>query len=166
MSGPAQAATAPGAPSEPSATPGNAQVGLSWVAPANSGGAAITDYRVQYRLSSATAWTTFADGTSTATTATVTGLVNASAYSFQIAAINSLGAGAYSSIVSATPRTVPGVVTGLSATVGNAQVGLSWGTPASTGGAAITDYQMQYKLTSASTWTTLAKTASATTTPR
>lgn len=59
----------------------------------------------------------------------------------------------------ATPNTVPGVVTGLTATAGSAEVALSWTAPDS-GGSAITDYLVQRKLTSDSTWTTVAHAAS------
>jgi hypothetical protein len=39
-------ATAPGAPTGLAATAGNAQVSLSWGAPASNGGSAITSYKV------------------------------------------------------------------------------------------------------------------------
>jgi cellulose 1,4-beta-cellobiosidase len=100
---PVGAPTAPSAPTGLTATAGNTQVSLSWTAPYN-GGAAITDYIVQYRTTAGPGtWTTFADGTSTATTATVTGLTNGTGYDFHVAAVNSIGTGAYSSTASATP---------------------------------------------------------------
>lgn len=40
----------PGAPTALSATPGSTSVGLSWTAPADDGGDAITDYVVEYAL--------------------------------------------------------------------------------------------------------------------
>ncbi len=54
------------------ATAGNEQATLSWDAP-SANGRAITDYIIQYSTDDST-WSTFADGTSTGTTATVTGL--------------------------------------------------------------------------------------------
>jgi len=63
---------------------------LSWAAPADSGGLAITDYIVEYSTDGST-WTTFADGTSPTTGATVTGLDNATSYTFRITATNQLG---------------------------------------------------------------------------
>lgn len=83
-------------------TPSDGQVALSWSAPANNG-ASITDYIVQYKLSSSSTWITFSDGTSATTSATVTGLTNDSAYDFQVAAVNSVGTGDYSATVSSTP---------------------------------------------------------------
>ena len=57
-------------PSEPInliATPGNASVSLSWSPPVSNGGSGITDYKVEYKLSTSTGWTTYADGISTNT---------------------------------------------------------------------------------------------------
>ena len=97
---------APTAPSVPTGlaagTATSSAVPLSWSAPASNGGAAITDYVVQYKASASGTWLTFADGTSTTTSATVTGLTAATAYDFRVAAVNSVGAGPYTSAVSAT----------------------------------------------------------------
>jgi len=101
---PTSGATAPGAPTGLTATAGNAQASLSWTAPASNGGSAVADYVVQYRTTSGPgAWTTFTDGTSTTTSATVTGLTNGTGYDFQVAAVNAIGTGAYSATASATP---------------------------------------------------------------
>lgn len=148
--------TPPGQPTGLTATAGNTQVSLSWTAPASSGGTSITDYVVQYRLTGAGSWSTFADGTSTTASATVTGLTNASGYDFQVAAVNSAGTGTYSSTATATPTssaTVPAQVTGLTATPGNAQVALSWSAP-SNGGSAITDYLVEQRV-GAGSWSTV-----------
>jgi len=85
----------PAAPTGLTATAGNAQVALSWTAPADNGGSAITDYVVQFSSNGGSTWNTFADGTSTATSATVTGLTNGTAYVFRVAAVNAVGTGAY-----------------------------------------------------------------------
>jgi fibronectin type 3 domain-containing protein len=98
---PAAAATAPTAPTGLTATAGNTTAALSWTAPAN-GGSPITDYLVEYQPSGGS-WATFADGTSTATTATVTGLTNGTAYAFRVSAINAVGTSAASSTTTATP---------------------------------------------------------------
>lgn len=73
---------------------------LSWTAPASNGGATITDYVVQRATASSGPWTTFSDGTSASTSATVTGLTASTTYYYRIAAVNSAGAGAYSSVAS------------------------------------------------------------------
>jgi large repetitive protein len=160
-SGSVTPATTPGAPTNLTATAGNGQISLSWTAPASNGGAAITDYVVQYSTNGST-WTTFADGTSTTTSTTITGLTNGTAYTTRVAAVNAVGASSYTTSGSVTPATVPGAPTNLVTTAGNAQVSLSWTAPASNGGAAITDYVVQYS-TNGSTWTTFNDGVSATT---
>ena len=66
-------------------TPGDTQVTLSWSAPSDNG-STITDYAIQYSEDNST-WSTFADGTSTSTSATVTGLTNGQQYYFKVAAV-------------------------------------------------------------------------------
>jgi titin len=92
------------APLELSATKGTNAVSLTWNVPTTAGGAPITDYVVSYSQSSTGPFTTFDDGTSTSTAATVTGLTNGSAYYFKVAAVNSGGTGAVASLTgSVTP---------------------------------------------------------------
>ena len=90
----AYAAIVAAAPTGITGTPGVGSVALSWTAPTNTGGVSLTDYIVQYSTDQSS-WTTFADGTSTATTATVTGLTGGTNYYFRVAAVNSAGTGAY-----------------------------------------------------------------------
>lgn len=82
---------------------------LSWGA---STGGTITDYIVQYKLSSSGTWLTFSDGTSTATTATVTGLTSGQSYDFQVAGVNMNGTGPYSNTATATTGATPSVSNG------------------------------------------------------
>jgi hypothetical protein len=97
----------PPAPTSLTATAGNAQVSLSWSAPSVLSVTPITDYVVQYSSNSGSSWTTFSDGTSTTTSATVTGLTNGTAYVFRVAAVNGVGQGAWST---ATSSVTPGDV--------------------------------------------------------
>ena len=144
--------TLPSAPTA-SAVPGNRQVALSWVAPAD-GGSEITDFVVQFKAHADSSWVTFADGTSASTGVIVTGLLNGTSYDFKVSSTNVVGASASSSIVTSTPRTAAGVPGSVSATAGDGSVALSWSSPSSTGGSAITDYLIEYKASSALTWTT------------
>jgi len=112
--------TLPGTPTSLAPTHGNAQVSLSWTAPASNGGSAIIDYIIEYKLSSEpTVWTTFVDGISTNLTATVTGFTNGLSYDFRVSAVNSVGAGTASSAATMTPATTPNAPTNVSATRGN-----------------------------------------------
>ncbi|MCU0273185.1 MAG: fibronectin type III domain-containing protein, partial [Acidimicrobiales bacterium] len=93
-----------GLPTAPTAFTGQAvgetSVRLQWTGP--EAGYGVTDYVVEY-LPPSGSWTTFADGTSDATTATVTGLTANTAYGFRVAAVGAGGTSAWSSTVTVTP---------------------------------------------------------------
>ncbi len=135
--------TTPGAPTELTATKGNASVDLSWTAPLSDGGANITSYTVSYTWSGGSGSKTAISGTST----TVTDLTNGTLYSFTVAAVNTKGTGTSSGSATATPSTVPGAPSSLTATAGNGSISLSWSAPDSNGGATITSYTVEYTST-------------------
>ena len=85
----------PTVPGAPAGTARNEQVALTWTAP--TGGSTPTDYEVQYSSNGGSTWTTFSDGVSAATSATVTGLTNGTGYIFRVRAVNILGDGPYGS---------------------------------------------------------------------
>ena len=98
---------APGEPRRPYLTAGNAQLGVSWAAPAADHGSPITDYDVRYSSDRGSTWTEWdASTTSTATSTTVTGLVNGVVYYVQVRAANARGDGWWSH--SSVRRTVIG----------------------------------------------------------
>jgi hypothetical protein len=88
---------------------GNGSATIAWDAPASTGGAALTDFEVQYQKVGTTRWTTFAHDAFTAPTRiTVTGLVNGTAYKVRVAARNRVGVGAFGEIPNAvTPAASP-----------------------------------------------------------
>jgi hypothetical protein len=86
-----------GAPTSVSGVRSSEQVTVSWATPVENGGYPITDYAVQYSSDSGANWITFSDGTSANTSATITGLSNGTAYTFRVAAINTIGQGSWSS---------------------------------------------------------------------
>ena len=115
---PVAGVVAPSTPTGLSATAGDSQVSLIWTAVSGA-----TGYKV-YRGGTLV-------GSPTAASYTDTGLSNGTSYSYAVSAVNSAGENAVSSAVSATPATpvavvVPSTPTGLSATVGDAQVALGW----------------------------------------
>jgi len=153
-------AVAPVAPPAPAsalvATAGNRTATLQWQAPADSGGTPVTDYVIQYRRLSAAEWSTFADGVSAATQATVTGLVGGANYAFQVIARNAVGDGAPSSLRIATVLGPPAAATGLRAVGGNGKADLTWTPPSATNGSPVTDYVVQFRRASATAWSTFA----------
>ena len=90
--------TAPSAPRNLTAVGGDGQVVLRWDAPENDGGAEITDY--EYRIDRSSPWISTG---STNTSHTVIGLVNGTAYVFQVRAVNSIGKSSASNQAEATP---------------------------------------------------------------
>jgi hypothetical protein len=98
---PPAAPPAPTSLTSPSQSSGS--VYLTWAAPANDGGSAITDYAVQFSSNGGSTWTTFSRSASTALNATVTGLTNGTSYQFRVAGVNGVGTGSYSSTATATP---------------------------------------------------------------
>jgi len=135
---------APGAPTSPSASPGDRQATVSWTAPVDDGGRAITGYKIETSIDAGSTWTTSVANTgSTSTTTVVTSLTNGAPTTFRISAINVLGTSGPSPLATAVPRTIPDAPTGLGVTPGNGWVVASWTAPASNGGSAITGYKVE-----------------------
>ena len=160
-SGPASATpkagiSKPGSPNGLTASPGDGQVALSWTAPGSDGGTGIGGYEI-YRGTSPGGESSAPVNANpvTGTSYTVTGLANGTTYYFTVVAVNTAKLqGAKSGEASATPvaagasasatghasgspsagTTAAGAPTGLTATPGNAEVGLSWTAPATAGG--------------------------------
>jgi YVTN family beta-propeller protein len=129
--------TVPGAPTAVTATAGNAQAMVSFTPPVSDGGSPITGYTV----TSIPAGGVDANAGSTATTHTITSLVNGTAYTFTVSATNAVGTGPASAPSnSVTPTTVPGAPTAVTASAGNAQATVTFTPPASNGGSPITGY--------------------------
>lgn len=103
----APVATVPEAPGPPAATAPTtgASATLTWSAPASDGGASVTGYKVEVTRNGAVE-PTLVDATSSPTT--IAGLTNGSTYSFRVAAVNSVGTGAFSA---ASNGVIPRVAT-------------------------------------------------------
>ena len=119
---------------------------VSWTAPANNGGAAITGYRVEYQLaggewSAATSLNVGSD----ATELQISALTSGSSYDVRVYATNSVGEGPASSHATDSPAALPGAPTDLKVTDNNASLDLSWTAPSSDGGAPVTGYYIQWK---------------------
>ncbi|HZJ54372.1 MAG TPA: fibronectin type III domain-containing protein [Myxococcaceae bacterium] len=140
-------APVPQPPTGLTATPGNAQVSLSWTA---SSGA--TSYNVKRATVSGGPYTTInSPGT---TSYTDTGLTNGTTYFYVVTAVNASGESGNSSQASATPQGVaPAAPTGLTATPGNAQVSLSW-----TASSGATSYNVKRSTVSGGSYATVGTT--------
>ncbi len=145
--------TPPPAPAGLAATPGNAQVTLSWNA---SSGA--SSYNVKRATTSGGPYTTIASGV-TSTSLANSGLTNGTTYFYVVSAVNSSGESGNSNQASATPQatqTPPAAPTGLSANAGNGQVSLNWS--ASSGASS---YNVKRSTTSGGSYTTIASVSGA-----
>jgi hypothetical protein len=96
--------TVPAAPTAVTATAGNGTATVSWTAPAD-GGSAITGYQVTPYLGTAAQTPVAVTGAATSTT--VSGLTNGTAYTFTVTATNAIGSGPPSA---ASNAVTPGVV--------------------------------------------------------
>lgn len=148
----------PAAPTNLTAAPGNHRVTLTWTPPVNTGGAPILNYRIAYRTPGTATWTLWSHDPDPNPTATITGLTNGTLYEFKVAAINTAGVGEWSTPVTATPRTTPDAPTDLTAFPSIQEVILTWLPPAVNGGAPVTNYRIDYRLTGTTTWVTFPRT--------
>jgi len=147
----------PGSPTGLAATtPAAPDVSLSWSAPTETGGGAITDYAIEYSDNGGSSWTTFADGTAASLGATVTGLTKGTSYTFRVSAINAAGTGTASSTVQiAIPTTVPGAPTNLTAAATSGvdySIDLAWTAPSDDGGSSLTDNTIEYSVDDGDSW--------------
>ncbi len=146
----------PDVPTGLSLTARTTEIRVAWVAPVVQGLYDITDYIIEYKLSSDSVWTTLNDGVSTTTSTSITGLTNDLAYDVRVTAVNAVGnSTAVSSSATPSIGTVPNAPTTLTATALNQELRVAWVAPAVDGGSSLTDYIIEYKLSSDSVWTTL-----------
>ena len=153
--------TTPSAPIINSATTYQNQTStVSWTAPSDNGGAAISSYNLQYSTSSSGPWlptpTTPYTVNAATTSYTFTDLTNGTLYYFQVAAVNSSGVGTYSAqttISRAMPSSapVPPVITS-SMSNQNQTSTVSWTEPSDNGGAPVSSYNLQYSTSSSGPW--------------
>jgi hypothetical protein len=132
---------------------GNNVATISWTAVPNA-----ISYAVDYKLNTATTWTSFATA-QTATTANLTGLTQGTLYNWRVQATCAAGTGNF--VTSQFTTTAPFVCnapTGLAATAITASSAtVSW---AAVSGAA--SYAVDYKLNTSATWTSAATATTAT----
>ena len=142
--------TAPDAPTINLITVGDGALAVSWSAPTDNGGSAVTSYDARYirsdALDKADAHWTERDGiwTSGVLRYTVGSLTNGVGYDVQVRAVNVAGEGPWSATSSATPQTVTDAPTVNLITPGDGALAVSWSAPSDTGGSSITSYDLRY----------------------
>ena len=155
----------PEAPTGLSSVSGNNQLDVSWSAPGNNGGYAISDYDIQYRaLTGQTwgSWTYWQESTvSTSASTTInSGIVNETTYQVRVRAVNSAGDGDWSDAVTDTAgKPSPPSFTKLSTVrrplpPGKTDRGglLSITLSSVANGNAVSDYDLRYRESGTSTW--------------
>src|SRR5205085_12601150 len=87
---PASAQLVPSPPTNLTATTASSsQINLSWTAPSNNGGSAITGYEIETSTDGGTNWSTIQPNTGSAsTTFSNTGLNPSTTYTYRVSAIN------------------------------------------------------------------------------
>ncbi len=169
--GPPPAITAPGAPTSLTATAsGETTINLSWTAPTSTGGSPITGYLIEISTDGGTTFGPLVPSHPT-TSYSHTGLTAGTTRHYRVRAINNVDTSTPSDVATATTSaqataTAPGAPTSLTATAdGQTTINLSWTAPTSTGGAAITGYQIEVSPTgTGDTWTDLEENTNSTAT--
>ena len=140
----ATAIDVPGAPTGLQAVAGDGSVTLSWTAPADTGGDAISGYWC-YQGNSVETLLMGSYLAGDVASCTINGLTNGQTYWFAVSAANSRGEGALSDAVSATPTrplSAPSAPALSLDHVGNGWISVTWTAPADDGGSAITGYNV------------------------
>jgi titin len=156
--GPEKALGSPAAPTGLLATANaNGSISLNWNAPTNNGGSTITDYVVEYRKISEQDWNVYEDDFTSLSNTVVTTLVRDDGpFEFRVKASNSIGTGPASAVsVNVTPLAAPSAVQNLIVIAFNEQIAVTWSAPSDNGGTTVTDYIIEYKTTTDTSWTTV-----------
>jgi predicted phage tail protein len=140
------AASAPGTPRNfhRSATT-TSTITLSWNAPNNNGGAAITSYKLEQEDSATNTWTLLQDAN--LFNKEVSNLVGKQSYNFRVTAVNSIGASATPASLTEVANFLPTGVTNLAtpaALVTDDSITLTWDRSATQGHTDITNYKLSY----------------------
>ena len=140
---------------------------LAWDPPATDGGAPVTGYSIRMVGPNDRTWIIIRPNTgNTTTTFTHTGLDPVTRYQYQVAAINRVGAGAWSlAATTLTHADFADAPTGLTAqAVGTARIDLAWNAPRYTGGVSILGYRVEASDDGGATWNIIRRNTNATTT--
>jgi fibronectin type 3 domain-containing protein len=131
----------PGRPVNLTAAAGNGFVVLSWLPPTDTGGLAVSGYKV-YSGKKATGEDLALLKEGTTLTYNDSKVVNKATYYYAVSAVNEVGEGPRTVLVQATPLGLPGKVQDLLAKGGDGHVLLGWAAPGDDGGSPILGYKV------------------------
>ncbi|MGO4499612.1 Ig-like domain-containing protein [Paenibacillus sp. 2RAB27] len=134
-----QAVNLPNAPANPqnlAADVGDRQITLSWNTVSDA-----TKYHI-YMATDADLTNIVEEATVTSSTYSIQDLVNGTAYYFVVKSENLGGLSAASNQISATPATIPGAPSDVTAVAGNGQAVVTFTAPSDNGGSTITEYEV------------------------
>ena len=137
--------TPPSAPVLRTATPGPLEVNLVWEPPTNSGSNPITNYTAEW----STGTTILGTLSTKETQLNIPGLTGGTKYYFRVKATSIAGSSPESNILSATPSTpatAPSVPRNFTLDGGVKEISVSWESPLSSGGSAITNYNLEWSV--------------------
>ena len=129
--------------------PGDGQVELRWVTPANNGGAILRYHYFVFNNDTNTVvipnTTNMPNSDGDTTSFTVDDLTNGTSYQVGIQAVNSVGLGTYKTETGVVPAAPPTAPRNLRAVAGGTTIILRWTAPTSNGGVDISGYEYQQK---------------------
>ena len=147
----------PGTPMRPvvaAPAPGHRTLAVAWGLPSSDNGSSVSGYDVRYRAGASGAWESWAHTTS-ARTASITGLTDGTEYEVQVRAVNARGAGFWSPGVKGTPAPqAPDAPAAPALTSSGTTMTVGWTAPTANG-AVIADYDVEYSSDGGTTWTPL-----------
>ena len=139
-------ADAPDAPGNLGLTPFRDRIEVSWEAPADDRGSAVTRYTVEWTEAADTSWSSPSSHDVTDTSYTITGLADDTAYAVRVRAVNDVDAGDWSAPVETAtlPIVEPGAPVNLQLEPVRGGLGVSWEAPADDGGSPVTRYRVEW----------------------
>lgn len=131
-------------PNSVTAAAGVASAVVKWAAPASNGGSPVTGYNVEYSTNADFSGSKTVAASSTAVSASLTGLTAGATYYVRVAAKTLAGTGAYASAPVVKIFAAPSSPTAFTVTGGNLNFAAKWNAPATNGGTAVTGYVLEY----------------------
>ena len=141
--------TAPDSPRNVRVSRGDGSLNVSWSSPRNDGGAQLLGYRIEWKRARA-GWGTAFNSEVDSPPYEISGLTNGTEYHVRVSARNTAGYSTPSTLVSATPATLPDAPIGVSVSAGDGSLTVSWSAPRNDGGSSIAGYNVEWKKSSES----------------